>query len=74
MLHKAEARGRLETAGRLRVVIVQVFRFAIVTGRADNDLTPSLRRALTALVIKPRASVFQPAPMPAWTSGTSASS
>jgi hypothetical protein len=56
------------------VVIVQVFRFAIVTGRADNDPMPSLRRALTALVIKPRASVFQPAPMPAWTSGTSASS
>lgn len=62
VLRKIEARGKLETAGRLRAVIGQVFRYAIATGRADNDPTPSLRGALTAPITKPRAAIVQPVP------------
>jgi integrase len=62
VLRKVEARGKLETAGRLRAVIGQVFRYAIATGRAENDPTPSLRGALTAPITKPRAAIVQPIP------------
>ena len=62
VLRKIEARGKLETAGRLRAVIGQVFRYAIATGRAENDPTPSLRGALTAPITKPRAAIVQPVP------------
>ncbi len=62
VLRKVEARGKLETAGRLRAVIGQVFRYAIATGRAENDPTPSLRGALTAPITKPRAAIVQPVP------------
>ncbi len=62
VLRKIERRGRLETATRLRSVIGQVFRYAIATGRAENDPTPSLRGALTAPITKPRAAIVQPVP------------
>lgn len=62
VLRKVETRGKLETALRLRAVIGQVFRYAIATGRADNDPTPSLRGALAAPVTKPRAAIVQPVP------------
>jgi integrase len=62
VLRKVERRGRLETATRLRSVIGQVFRYAIATGRAENDPTPSLRGALTAPITKPRAAIVQPIP------------
>lgn len=62
VLRKVEARGKLETASRLRAVVGQVFRYAIATGRAENDPTPSLRGALTAPITKPRAAIVQPIP------------
>ena len=62
VLRKIEARGKLETAGRLRGVIGEVFRYAIATGRAENDPTPSLRGALTAPITEPRAAIIQPIP------------
>lgn len=62
VLRKVERRGRLETATRLRSVIGQVFRYAIATGRTENDPTPSLRGALTAPITKPRAAIVQPIP------------
>jgi integrase len=51
VLRRAEARGRLETAGRLRAVIGEVFRYAV-----------SLRGALTTPVRKPRAAIVEPVP------------
>tara|TARA_R110002110_G_scaffold414951_1_gene647105 strand:- start:385110 stop:386294 length:1185 start_codon:yes stop_codon:yes gene_type:complete len=45
-LRKAESRGALETARRLRQVAGQVFRYAVVTGRAERDPTTDLRGAL----------------------------
>lgn len=60
VLRKVEARGRLETAGRLRANIGQVFRYAIATGRAENDPTGALRGALTVPVTKPRPAIVDP--------------
>ena len=62
VLRKVEARGRLETAGRLRAVIGEVFRYAIATGKAENDPTGALRGALTTPVTKPRAAIVEPVP------------
>jgi integrase len=55
VLRKVEARGRLETARRLRSTIGQVFRYAIATTRAENDPTIALRGALTSPTVKHRA-------------------
>lgn len=46
VLKKVEARGRLETATRLRATIGQVFRFAVAIGRADTGPTGALRGAI----------------------------
>ena len=45
-LRKVEKRGVIETARRLRQTCGQVFRYAIATGRANTDPSPSLRGAL----------------------------
>jgi integrase len=46
MLRKVEKRGVIETARRLRQICGQVFRYAIVTGRAKHDPSADLRGAL----------------------------
>lgn len=46
MLRKVEKRGVIETARRLRQLCGQVFRYAIVTGRAQRDPSADLRGAL----------------------------
>ena len=43
LLRKPEERGELETAHGIRVVIGQVCRYAMATGRASSDPTPALR-------------------------------
>jgi integrase len=45
-LRKVESRGVIETARRLRQTCGQVFRYAIVTGRAKHDPSTALRGAL----------------------------
>jgi integrase len=60
VLKKVEAKGRLETAKRLRAVVGDVFRYAIATARADNDPTFALRGALTAPKVKHRAAITEP--------------
>jgi len=59
-LRKVEARGRLETARRLRAVIGEVFRFAVATQRAQGDPTGALKGALTTPKVKHRAAVIEP--------------
>ena len=49
VLRRIEARGRHETATRLREIIGGVFRFAVATGRAQGDPTGALRGALRQL-------------------------
>ncbi|AMJ63176.1 tyrosine-type recombinase/integrase [Bosea sp. PAMC 26642] len=60
VLRKAEGKGRLETAKRLRAVIGEVFRYAIATARAVNDPTFALRGAISAPVVKHRAAITDP--------------
>jgi integrase len=48
MLRKVEKRGVNETARRLKQLIGQIFRFAIVTGRAKRDPSADLKDALRA--------------------------
>jgi integrase len=61
VLNRAEMKGRLETAKRLRAVIGEVFRYAIATARATNDPTFALRGAISAPVVKHRAAITDPA-------------
>ncbi len=57
MLRKIEERGVHETANRLRSTIGSVFRYAVATGRADNDPTFALKGALTRPVVVPRPAI-----------------
>lgn len=60
VLRTVEARGRLESARRLRSTIGSVFRYAIATGRAENDPTFALKGALSPPVLKHRAAITDP--------------
>jgi len=51
VVRKLEARGILETSRRVKILISQVIRYAVATGRAPYDPSPSLNGAL---VPKPR--------------------
>lgn len=59
-LRAVESRGKHETAKKLRGAIGQVFRFAIATGRAENDPTGALRGALTTPMVRHRAAIIDP--------------
>jgi integrase len=60
VLRPIEARGRLETAKKLRGTIGQVFRYAVATGRAENDPTGALRGALASPTVNHRAAIIEP--------------
>jgi integrase len=60
VLRIVEARGRYETAHRLRSTIGSVFRYAIATARADGDPTVALKGALINAPVKSRAAVTDP--------------
>ncbi len=60
VLRRAEGKGLLETAKRLRAVIGEVFRYAIATARAANDPTFALRGAISLPVVKHRAAITDP--------------
>ena len=57
VLRVTEARGRHETARKMRSTIGAVFRYAIASGRADNDPTTALQGALTRPVVTPMAAI-----------------
>lgn len=59
-LRIVEAKGRLESAKRLRATIGQVFRYAVATGRVSADPTFALRGALTAPSVKHRPAITEP--------------
>ena len=59
-LRKFEARGRHQSARRLKSSISRVFRYAIASGRAETDPTIALADALTVPAVKPRAAVTAP--------------
>lgn len=47
VLRRVEERGAIETAHRLKIIIGQVIRYAVATGRAARDPTGDLRGALS---------------------------
>lgn len=57
---KIEASNRLETARRVRTKCGQVFRYAVMTGRAEHDPTADLRGALKPPQVKHRAAITEP--------------
>ena len=48
-LRLVESRGAIDSAHRIKHTLGQVFRYAIATGRAENDPTAALRGALTKI-------------------------
>jgi integrase len=60
-LRRVEARGRHETAHRVRALAGRVFRYAVATGRAHHDIAADLKGALAPVKSKHFASVTDPA-------------
>lgn len=60
VLQKVEARGRYETARRLRSTIGSVFRYAMATARADSDPTIALQGALIVPRVNSHAAITEP--------------
>lgn len=60
VLRRIESRGVIETAYRAKTNIGQVMRYAIATGRANLDPTPSLRGALAPSPERHHASITDP--------------
>ena len=57
---KAECRGALETASRIKGRCSQVFRYAVATGRAERDPTTDLKGALMAPEVESHAAIIDP--------------
>jgi integrase len=60
VLKRIEERGRHETAHRVRSECGNVFRYAVVTGRAERDPTVELRGAIAAVVRRNRPAIVDP--------------
>ena len=59
-LRKVEARGRHDSARRIRATCSQVFRYAIATARADRDVAADLKGALIVPKVTHRAAITKP--------------
>lgn len=60
VLRRVEDRGALETAHRVHVIFGQVFRYAVVTDRAESDPSRDLRGALRTAKSKNLPAVTEP--------------
>jgi len=60
-LRRIEARGRHETAHRVRALAGRVLRYAVATGRAQHDVAADLKDALAPVKSRNFASVTEPA-------------
>lgn len=60
VLRRVEARGRNETAHRVRSLAGRILRFAVATGRAEHDFAADLRDALAPVASRNFASVTDP--------------
>lgn len=60
VLKKMEARGRHESAGRLRSTIGRVFRYAAATARTDRDPTLALKGSLITPTVQHRPALTDP--------------
>lgn len=60
VVRKVEARGAIDSAHRIKQLCGQVFRFAVVCGLAQRDVTSDLREALSAKVMKHHSAITEP--------------
>ncbi len=60
LVQRAEKRGTIETAHRLKMLCSRVFRYGIATGKVKYDPTTGLEGALTPLSVKHRATITEP--------------
>jgi len=60
VLRRIESRGAIETAHRTRATCGQVFQYAIATGRAKQDISAFLRKALAPVRSAHFASIKEP--------------
>jgi len=60
VLRKVEAKGRYESARRMRSVLSRVFRYGIATARCDRDVATDLRGALTTPRTSHHAAIIDP--------------
>lgn len=60
VLRTIEARGRYETARRLRSTCGSIFRYAIATGRAERDVSADLIGAIITPKVTHRAAIVEP--------------
>ena len=60
VLGKMEKRGVPYSAGRVKAIVGQVFRYAIATDRAENDPSAALQGSLTPTITKHRATITAP--------------
>ncbi|RFO97838.1 integrase [Rhodoferax lacus] len=60
VIRKVEARAAIDTAHRLKQLCGQVFRFAVVSGLADRDVTADLREALATKTTTHYAAITDP--------------
>jgi integrase len=60
VLRRAESRGALELAHRLRAIAGQVFRYAVATGKAERDSSGDLRGAIPPPKVKHHAAITDP--------------
>src|SRR5580658_3737445 len=60
VLRRIEARGRHETAHRIRALAGRVLRYAVATGRAQHDVAADLQDALAPVKSRNFASVTEP--------------
>ncbi|MCB1669323.1 MAG: integrase arm-type DNA-binding domain-containing protein [Porticoccaceae bacterium] len=60
VLRKIESRGAIDTAHRAKQTAGQVFRYAIVTGRAERDSSADLQGALTTTKTVHHAAITDP--------------
>lgn len=61
VLNRIVKKGLIDTAHTIRQYIGQVCRYAIATGRSDNDPTSALRGALPPLIVKHMGALVDPA-------------
>jgi integrase len=60
VLQRIEAKGRIETAHRVKESLGAIFRYAVATHRADHDPVAALKGALPSVKHKSFASVTEP--------------
>lgn len=63
VVRKLEARSAVDTAHRVKQLCGQVFRFAVVSGLAERDVTADLREALAAKTSRHHAAITDPKPV-----------